>query len=389
MKRLSALFAAVCIFIPTSCSVKKENNQFLAGIDKTGSIELQYADQFSVDTYEGGYSLITIGSDKYLLVPEGADIPENTGGATIINQPVDNIYLAASSAMDLFDGIECLDSISMTSTDSKDWSLPAAARAIDSGKMTYIGKYNMPDYEALVEGDCKLAIESNMIYHSPETREKIEQLGIPVLVESSSYESHPLGHNYESTYMPASCTEYGRTVFTCQVCGSSYSETDGTLPTGHNYTNEVITAPTCTTDGLRRSTCEICGDVFDTKITANGHNYTITESASSKGKVTRTYTCTVCGHSYKQELGDQYEEVTNYVEYLFEQYEPYMWWVLLATAGVWSVVMGVFFGIAAKNEDKEKARKMIKNYVIGLVVIAVILVACPYLVRGIAALIAG
>ena len=121
--------------------------------------------------------------------------------------------------------------------------------------------------------------------------------------------TNPLGHNYESTYMPASCTEYGKTVFTCQVCGSSYFETDGTLPTGHNYTNEVITAPTCTADGLRRSTCEICGDIFDTKITANGHNYTITESSSARGKVTRTYTCTVCGHSYTQELGDQYEEV--------------------------------------------------------------------------------
>ena len=44
-----------------------------------------------------------------------------------------------------------------------------------------------------------------------------------------------------------------------------------------------------------------------------------------------------------------------------------MWWVLLATAGVWSIVMGVFFAIAQKNEDKEKARKMVKNYVIGLV----------------------
>lgn len=33
--------------------------------------------------------------------------------------------------------------------------------------------------------------------------------------------------------------------------------------------------------------------------------------------------------------------------------------------------------------------KMIKNYVIGLVVIFAILVACPYLVKGIAALIAG
>ena len=29
--------------------------------------------------------------------------------------------------------------------------------------------------------------------------------------------------------------------------------------------------------------------------------------------------------------------------------------------------MGVFFVIAQKNEDKEKARKMIKNYIIGLV----------------------
>ena len=39
----------------------------------------------------------------------------------------------------------------------------------------------------------------------------------------------------------------------------------------------------------------------------------------------------------------------------------------LTTAGVWSIVMGAFFAIAQKNEDKEKARKMIKNYVIGLV----------------------
>ena len=53
----------------------------------------------------------------------------------------------------------------------------------------------------------------------------------------------------------------------------------------------------------------------------------------------------------------------------------------LTTAGVWSIVMGVFFVIAQKNEDKEKARKMIKNYVIGLVVIFAILVACPYLVK--------
>ena len=43
--------------------------------------------------------------------------------------------------------------------------------------------------------------------------------------------------------------------------------------------------------------------------------------------------------------------------------------------------------IAKKNDEKEKAKKMLVNYVIGLVVIAVIVVACPYLIRGIASLI--
>ena len=32
-----------------------------------------------------------------------------------------------------------------------------------------------------------------MIYHSPDVRENLEEFGIPVLVEHSSYESDPLG----------------------------------------------------------------------------------------------------------------------------------------------------------------------------------------------------
>ena len=113
----------------------------------------------------------------------------------------------------------------------------------------------------------------------------------------------------------------------------------------------------------------------------------VTSAATNIPKPTRVYTCTICGDSYTQELGDQYDEVTSYVEDLFEQYRPYMVWVFLATAAVWSIVMGVFFAIAHKNEDKEKARRMLVNYFIGLVVIFAILVACPYLIRGIAALV--
>lgn len=193
MKRIVCIFTAVCMFLLTSCSTKNDTSKDFSGLDMTGSMELRYADQFSVDYYEGGYSLITIGEDQYLLVPSEKEIPENTDGITIIKQPADNIYLAASSAMDLFGGFGGLDSVTMTSTDSDGWSLPNIASAIENGDITYIGKYNMPDYEALLECGCELAIESTMIYHSPETREKIEQLGIPVLIERSSYESNPLG----------------------------------------------------------------------------------------------------------------------------------------------------------------------------------------------------
>lgn len=191
MKRIFCIFTFFCIIMLTSCAAK--NDVRFLDLNITGNMPLQYADQFSVDYYDGGYSLITIGKDKYLLVPPEGEIPENKGDITIIKQPVDNIYLAASSAMDLFDGFGGLDLVAMTSTDSDGWSLPNIVAAIENGDITYIGKYNMPDYEALLECDCGLAIESTMIYHNPETREKIQQLGIPVLVERSSYESHPLG----------------------------------------------------------------------------------------------------------------------------------------------------------------------------------------------------
>lgn len=199
--------------------------------------------------------------------------------------------------------------------------------------------------------------------------------------------SQPLGHNFVTSEIPPTCTEGGKTVQKCQVCDYEISESDGSLPTGHDYTSTTIRAATCTEEGLRRSVCDICGYSYETRIPAVGHNYQITDVKSSNGNTRRTYTCSVCGDSYVQELGDQYEEVSNYVEYLFQQYQPYMIWVFLATAGVWSIAIGVALIIAHKNEDKEKAKKMLVNYVVGLVVIFCIIVACPFLVRGIASLV--
>ena len=59
--------------------------------------------------------------------------------------------------------------------------------------MIYAGKYSEPDYELLINEGCDLAVESTMILHTPKVQEMIEDLDIPVFIDRSSYETHPLG----------------------------------------------------------------------------------------------------------------------------------------------------------------------------------------------------
>ena len=161
----------------------------------SGSMDLTYAEQFSVDYYDGGYALIAIDSSgKYLTVPEGCPVPAGLPEDIVpVFQPLDHIYLAATSAMDLFAGLDSVDRITLSGTDASGWYIEAARQAMESGQMVYAGKYSAPDYERILADGCDLAVESTMILHSPEVKEQLERLGIPVLVERSSYESHPLG----------------------------------------------------------------------------------------------------------------------------------------------------------------------------------------------------
>ena len=164
-----------------------------AAMKPTGRMPLDYAVEFTVDYYDD-LALITIGdTDRYLLIPENAKAPADLDADIIPIRKPDTIYLAASAGMDYFRVLKALDTVRMTSTQAVNWSLPEVVQALESGSMLYAGKYSAPDYELLLREGIDLAIESTMIYHTPDTKEKIEKLGIPVLVDKSSYEPHPLG----------------------------------------------------------------------------------------------------------------------------------------------------------------------------------------------------
>ncbi|MGI5976612.1 MAG: ABC transporter substrate-binding protein [Candidatus Limivicinus sp.] len=166
-----------------------------SGLEPAGSMELEYAENFSLDYYEGGYKLITVSDGcRYIVVPEGAGLPKNIAGDIIpIFQPLENIYLAASSAMCLFDAMDRLDAVRLSGTRESGWYVEGAAEAMNRGDILFAGKYSEPDYELIVNENCDLALESLMIGHAPEVKEKLMQLGIPVFVDNSSSESHPLG----------------------------------------------------------------------------------------------------------------------------------------------------------------------------------------------------
>ena len=215
MKRVFLILIVLCLLAgcapavnpaPTATPAPAETPQSTAAPEETpaaeadpmavvGSMALQYATQFTVDYLSCGGALISVGTeDRFLLLPEGVDVPQSAEeGLVVLRQPLGTLYNAASSAMDFFVQLDSLSRVRFTSTSYKNWGIPEVREALDAGTLVYAGKYSAPDFEMLLGEKCSLAIESTMIYHSPDIKEKLENLGIPVLVERSSYEPHPLG----------------------------------------------------------------------------------------------------------------------------------------------------------------------------------------------------
>ena len=190
MKRESLLVLPALLL--AGCAAK-EAEPAAAGLTVTGHYPLEYAEQFTIDECAGGYSLVTIGEERYLVVPEDAPLPTGLEqDLTILQQPIENIYLVSTSVMDPIISIGALDSIALSGTQADGWYLKQAREAMENGRIAYAGRYSTPDYEMILNADCGLAIENTMIYHTPEVKEQLERFGIPVLVERSSYEEDPL-----------------------------------------------------------------------------------------------------------------------------------------------------------------------------------------------------
>ena len=200
-KRGMVLLLSLLLLLTAACSPGEggadgeRNTDISAELEYEDSMELLYAEKFSVDYYTGGFSLVTVnGSERYLVVSEGKESPGDLAeDITVLYQPLDRIYLVASAVMDMFISMDSLDVIRFTGTKAASWYLEEAREAVETGDILYAGNYSAPDYEQILAEGCDLAIENTMVYHTPEVKEQLEKFGIPVMVDYSSYETEPLG----------------------------------------------------------------------------------------------------------------------------------------------------------------------------------------------------
>lgn len=197
MRRCIALFliATLLLSVLGGCGTVETKEGLGNGWEPERSMELQFATQFSVDYYQDGYKLVSLADEsRFLVIPEGAEIPKGISKDIVpLYQPLENIYLAATASMCLFDALDSLDAIRLSGTREDGWHIENARLAMQEGKILYAGKYSEPDYEMILSHKCPLAIESLMIGHASEVKDKLEELGIAVFIDQSSMEPHPLG----------------------------------------------------------------------------------------------------------------------------------------------------------------------------------------------------
>ena len=191
------------------------------GLRFVSSEKNDVAEYFRLSVYEDAsgakYQLLETagGLHRYLIAPTDAQVcnrksdhftaraseansanKEKKGDAlelTVLQQPLTTTYVAASAVMAPLCDLGAVRQIRFSGLREEGWYVDEARTAMKAGSMLFAGKYSEPDYETLLREGCDLALESTMIYRSPEVIEKLNALGIPVYIDYSSYEPHVLG----------------------------------------------------------------------------------------------------------------------------------------------------------------------------------------------------
>lgn len=84
-------------------------------------------------------------------------------------------------------------------------------------------------------------------------------------------------------------------------------------------------------------------------------------------------------------LDDSLSEIVSKLQTLMDSFWIYIVMALAAVVVVWGAYVGIKIAIAHKNEEKINARDMVKNLIIGIIIIFVVAMGAPLLINGLSA----
>lgn len=84
-------------------------------------------------------------------------------------------------------------------------------------------------------------------------------------------------------------------------------------------------------------------------------------------------------------LDDSLAEIVSKLQTLMDSFWIYIVMALATVVVVWGAYVGIKIAIAHKNEEKINARDMVKNLIIGIIIIFVVAMGAPLLINGLSA----
>lgn len=159
------------------------------------SMELKYANNFSVDYCANGCKIIVDGSERtFLWVPEGNEIPDDTGDMIVLQAPLTKLGCFSTTHAALFNAIGAVDKITLVTSAQEKWQIAQVAQQMEEGTTIYVGKNSAPDFELISQAAPQvIIITANTMHGSTEVLEKLDELGIFYVADSQHLETHPLG----------------------------------------------------------------------------------------------------------------------------------------------------------------------------------------------------
>ena len=84
-------------------------------------------------------------------------------------------------------------------------------------------------------------------------------------------------------------------------------------------------------------------------------------------------------------LDGSLSEIVTKLQALMDSFWIYIVLALAAVVVIWGAYVGIKIAIAHRNEEKINARDMVKNLIIGIVIIFVVAMGAPLLINGLSA----